>query len=105
MTRPSKLEHWSLETILCQVLEFVGKARANWSTSFLGKLLVLPPNVRLDWKMIARYKCSSLFGLDVSDEGKSFITLTLGVNLINLFFFKEANKLECLSLASILSLA
>ncbi len=24
--------------------------------SFLGKLLVLPANVRLDWKEIARYK-------------------------------------------------
>ncbi len=30
-------------------------------TSFLGKLLVLPANVRLDWKVIARYKHSSLF--------------------------------------------
>jgi hypothetical protein len=29
--------------------------------SFLGKLLVLPANVRLDWKAIARYKHSSLF--------------------------------------------
>jgi hypothetical protein len=36
--------------------------------SFLGKLLVLPANVRLDWKVIARYKCSSLFGLIVSNE-------------------------------------
>ncbi len=33
--------------------------------SFLGKLLVLPANVRLDWKVIARYKHSSLFGLVV----------------------------------------
>ncbi len=30
--------------------------------SFLGKLLVLPANVRLEWKVIARYKHSSLFG-------------------------------------------
>ncbi len=29
---------------------------------FLGKLLVLPPNVRLDWKVIAIYKHSSLLG-------------------------------------------
>jgi hypothetical protein len=40
------------------------------NASFLGKLLVLPANVRLDWKVIASYKHSSLFGLVVSDEGK-----------------------------------
>jgi hypothetical protein len=40
--------------------------------SFLGKLLVLPANVRLDWKVIARYKHSSLLGLVISDEGKKF---------------------------------
>jgi hypothetical protein len=45
--------------------------------SFLGKLLVIPENVRLDWKVvIARYKHTSLFGLIVSNEEKSFITLT-----------------------------
>ncbi len=44
--------------------------------SFLGKLLVLPANVRLDWKVIARYKHSSLFGLVVYSKEKSFITLT-----------------------------
>ncbi len=38
------------------------------AASFLGKLLVLPANVRLDLKMIARYKHSSLLGLIVSDE-------------------------------------
>ncbi len=40
--------------------------------SFLGKLLVLAANVRLDWKVIARYKHSSLFGLVVSNEEKKF---------------------------------
>ncbi len=40
--------------------------------SFLGKLLELPANVRLDWKVIARYKHSSLFGLVVSNEGNKF---------------------------------
>ena len=44
--------------------------------SFLGKLLVLPANVRLDWKVIARYKHSSLFGLVISNEEKKFF-LTL----------------------------
>ena len=40
--------------------------------SFLGKLLVLTANVRLDWKVIARYKHSRLFGLVISNKGKKF---------------------------------
>jgi hypothetical protein len=44
----------------------------------LGKLLVLPANVRLEWKVIARYKHSSLFGLVFCKEEKSFIILTPG---------------------------
>ncbi len=43
--------------------------------SFLGKLLALPANVRLDWKVIARYKNSSLFGLVISNEGKKFYNI------------------------------
>jgi len=38
--------------------------------SFLGKLLVLPANVRLDWKVIARNKHSSLLDTEVSDKEK-----------------------------------
>ncbi len=41
--------------------------------SFLGKLPVLPANVRLDWKVIARYKYSSLFGFIVSNEEKKVL--------------------------------
>jgi hypothetical protein len=37
---------------------------------------VLPANVRLDWKVIARYKHSSLFGLIISNKEKKFKTLT-----------------------------
>jgi hypothetical protein len=74
MTRFSKLEHFSLETLSNQVLKFEGKARANpIGAPFLGKLLVLQANVRLDWKGIARYKHSNLFGLNVSDEGKKIL--------------------------------
>ncbi len=40
--------------------------------SFLGKLLALPANVKLDWKVIARYKCSSLLCLSISEEWKRF---------------------------------
>jgi hypothetical protein len=53
MTRPNKPEGLPLETLSIQVLEFEGKAKANpigalSDGSFLGKLLVFPPNVRLD---------------------------------------------------------
>ncbi len=37
--------------------------------------MVLPANVRLDWKVIAMYKHSSLFGLVVSVEGKKFYNI------------------------------
>ncbi len=52
--------------------------------SFLGKLLLLPANVRLDWKVIARYKHTSLFGLVFCNK-KSFITLTPLVKVVKLF--------------------
>ncbi len=42
---------------------------------FIGKLLVLPANVRLDWKVFAGYKHSSLFGLVVSNKGKKFYNI------------------------------
>jgi len=66
-----------LDTFSSQVLEFEGKARANLfvhlsNTFFLGKLLLFPANALLDWKVIARYKHSSLFGLAVSNEEKKF---------------------------------
>jgi hypothetical protein len=76
MMRLNKLAHFSLATLSSQVLEFEGKARANLSdTSFLGKLLVLAANVRLDWKVIANYKHSSLFGLIIIYEGKTFYNI------------------------------
>jgi hypothetical protein len=52
--------------------------------SFLGMLLVFPANVRLDWKVIASYKHSSLFSLINSDEGKKFYNIDTGVSLIKL---------------------
>jgi hypothetical protein len=66
---------------------------------------VLPANVRLDWKVIARYKHSSLLGLMVSNEGKSFITLTIGDDVIKqLAFIADLgkNKLERLPRTSFL---
>jgi hypothetical protein len=41
----------------------------------LGKLLVLPTNVRLDRKVIARYKHSSLFRHIISNEGNKFYNI------------------------------
>ena len=77
--RPNKLECLSLETLSSQVLEFSSKARANpigehlSGAYFLDKLLVLPAIVRLDWKVIARYTCSSLFGIDDSYKEKKVL--------------------------------
>ncbi len=45
--------------------------------SFLGKLLVLPANVRLDWKVITSYEHSSLFGLVISNEGKKVYNIDI----------------------------
>ena len=76
MTRPNNLEGLSWETLSSHVLEFEGKARAKPSdASFLGKLLVLPANVGLEWKVIARHKHSSLFGLVISNEGNFFYNI------------------------------
>jgi hypothetical protein len=47
--------------------------------SFLGKCLVLPANVRLNWKGIARYKYLSLFGLNIRDKGKRFYKIVTRV--------------------------
>jgi len=70
--------------------------------SFLGKLLALPANVRLDWKVIVRYKHSSLFGLVISNEGKKFYNIDTWCKGYKTFFSsslrKRQNKLERLSL-------
>ncbi len=53
----------------------------------------------------ARDKHSSLFGHKDSDKEKSFTTLVPGVNVISFFFVtdEKANRLVCLSLASLYS--
>jgi hypothetical protein len=77
-TRPNQLEGLPLETLSSWVSEFEGKARGKKleglsDASFFGKLLVLPTNVRLDWKVIARYKHSSLLGLIIRNEEKKVL--------------------------------
>ncbi len=76
--KANKLKGSSLETLSSQVLEFEGKASAiptPFRCYLLGKLLVLPANVRVDCKVIARYKHSSLFGLVVRYEGDMFYNI------------------------------
>jgi hypothetical protein len=55
---------------------------------------VLPANIRLDWKVIAKYKHSSLFGLIISNKGKSFITLTPGHRNFARRFFASLHGLQ-----------
>ena len=54
--------------------------------SFLGKLLVLPANSRLDWKVIARYKHSSFFGLIISNKGKKFYNIDTRIESVDAKF-------------------
>ncbi len=57
--------------------------------SILGKLLVIQANVRLDWKVIARYKHSSLFGLVVSNEGKTFYDIDTKAKCYKTFYVRN----------------
>ncbi len=92
MTRPNKLEQMSLKTLYSQVLEFEGKARANpiGASCFLGKLLVFPTNVRLDWKVIGTTD-ASLFGLINSDEGKMFFDIDTWYQGCKTFFLRHSH--------------
>ncbi len=76
MMRPNKLEGLLLETDSSQVLEFEDKTRANPIGAPLRRILLrFTANVRLDWKLIARYKHSSLFGHVISNEEKKFYNI------------------------------
>ena len=55
--------------------------------SFLGKLLVFPPNVRLDWKVNASKNTLAYFASLLDTKTKRLMTLTPGVNVIKLFSF------------------
>ncbi len=63
---PTKLEHLS-------------------DASFLGKLLVFPAIVRLDWKVIASTNTLAYLASPTVTKEKCFITLTPGANVIKLF--------------------
>ncbi len=68
--------------------------------SFLGKLLMFPANVRLDWKVIARYKHSSTFGLIVSDKGKKFYYIDTRCQF-NKHFTLDDKKIFCVMLVPV----
>jgi hypothetical protein len=65
---PTKLEHLS-------------------DASFLGKLLVFPANVRLDWKVIASINTVAYLASSTVMKEKSLMKLSPGGNVIKLFFF------------------
>jgi hypothetical protein len=78
MTRPNKLEGLPLETLFSPVLEFEGRPEQTQledlsDASFLGMLLVLPANVRLDWKGIARTNTLAYLALSSATKKKSFL--------------------------------
>jgi hypothetical protein len=60
--------------------------------SFLGKLLVLPANVRLDWEVIARFKHSSLFGLAFCSEEKKFYDIDTSCQFYKTFFLHNDDE-------------
>ena len=53
--------------------------------SFVGKLLVFPANVRLDWKVIAITNTLAYLALSTVTKENYFITLTPGANVIKLY--------------------
>jgi hypothetical protein len=102
--RPNKLEHLSLETFSSQAWNLSARPEPTQllclsEASFLGKLLVLPANVRLNWKVIARYEHPSLFGLVISNEEKKFYNIGPRINqtynkqyfgnLMNIFNYRQ----------------
>jgi hypothetical protein len=91
--RPKKLGGLSLKTLSSQVLEFEGKARANpIGAPFRCFLLRQAHSVRLDWKVNARYKHSSLFGLIVSNKGKKFYDIDTRVNIFSRHFLSRSHR-------------
>ncbi len=72
MTRPNKL---SVRPLTLRTRPEPTQMEHLSDASFLGMLLVSPAKVRLDWKEIAKYKQSNLFGLIISNEGKKFYNI------------------------------
>jgi hypothetical protein len=65
--------------------------------SFLGKLLVLPANVRLDWKVFAIANTLVYLASSSATKEKSFITLTPGIHVEEDFSRQKSYKTFFLS--------
>ncbi len=97
ITRPNKLEGLPLNTLSSQIFELRARQEQTQledlsDASFLGKLLLLSANVRLDWKVIAKYKHSSLFGLFMSNEEKKFYNIDTWCQCYKDFSFVADNE-------------
>jgi hypothetical protein len=58
-----------------------------------ASLLVLPTNVRLDWKVFDGCKHSSLFGVVIINEEKKFFNIDSRHQVYkNFFFFKRSEQ-------------
>jgi hypothetical protein len=97
--RPNKLEHLSMETLSSQVLEFNGKAKAAQldhlsDASILGKFLVFPANVRLDWKWIASANTLAYFDPPLPSK-KPFYTMVTRWTAGSASSMKRGNRCFC----------
>jgi hypothetical protein len=87
MIKPNKLEHLSLETNSSQVLNLRARPEPTQlehlsDASILGKILVCPPNVILDWKVIASYKHSCLFYCSNDKRKKGFYDIDTRISSV-----------------------
>ncbi len=72
-----------------------------------GRLLALPPNIRLGWKLLMVKNILNQYATEIIMAIKKFIVQAPGVNNINNLFSSSltvlANKLECLNLSKFLA--
>ncbi len=69
---------------------------------FLGKLLVFPANVRLDWKVIASKNTLAYLASSTVMREKCSITLTLGLTLKETFLiFTDSVRMNKLARSSL----
>jgi hypothetical protein len=86
MTRPNKLDCLHLAKTFQSSLTFAGSTRilpkkeASERPSKIGFAVALPSNSMTRLERVTKGKPSSLFGLVISDEEKSFVKLSPGGN-------------------------
>jgi hypothetical protein len=68
----------------------------------MGKLLVFPANIRLDWKVIVRKNTQAYLASSTVMREKCFITLTPGLTLIKTFLiFNDSVRMNKLARSSL----